>query len=115
MGAHVEVGDGLPGVDCAGDHLHELVRRDTVTHARVQRGREGGDEGCMIRNSSACERRMEERHNAPPSRREMMYAHHGSVVWPLNTTIKPVTSVLVSSTHITQGSKSLTSKEGQRE
>lgn len=43
-GTYVEVGDGLARVDCARNHLHELVRRDTVTHAGVERRREGSDE-----------------------------------------------------------------------
>ena len=43
-GTYVEVSHGLPGIDCASDHLHELVRRDSVTHSREQQSRERRDE-----------------------------------------------------------------------
>ena len=41
---HVEVRDGSARVNCASDHLHELVRRDSVTHSREQQSRERRDE-----------------------------------------------------------------------
>ena len=43
-GTYVEVSHGLPGIDCASDHLHELIRRDTVTQAGEEKVGEGSDE-----------------------------------------------------------------------
>ena len=41
---YVEIGERASRVDRARNHLHQLVRRDTVAHPRVQERREGRDE-----------------------------------------------------------------------
>ena len=44
---YVKVGDGLPWVDGPRNHLHQLVRRDTIAHTCKEKCGEGRDKRCM--------------------------------------------------------------------
>ena len=44
VNTYIEVRDGFSRVDSTSDHLHELIRRDTVTQAGEEKVGEGSDE-----------------------------------------------------------------------
>ena len=44
MDAYIEIRNGFSRVDSTSDHLHELIRCDTVAQAGVKKVGEGSDE-----------------------------------------------------------------------